>query len=243
MVVRSDVLILATVYPAGPRVALLSIPRDLYLEIPGYGQNRINTAHFWGENEAEGQGPVLAMETVRQNFGVPVQHYVRLDFNGFRAIVDAIGGVDVNVEEPVVDYAYPTDDYGVITIEIPAGEQRMDGETALRYARSRHGSSDFERAQRQQQIMQAFIRRLLTPAVWPRLPIVYAAVMDNVGTDLTIGDILLLAPTLARVGPDGLERRVIDREMTQPWTTPTGGAVLLPRWEVITPVVQELFTP
>lgn len=242
-VVRSDTMILMTVYPSGPRIALLSIPRDLYVEIPGYGTGRVNAAHFWGESKAEGDGPVLAVQTVAQNFGVPVHHYVRVDFDGFRTIVDAVGGIDVVVEKPIVDDAYPTADYGTMRIEIPAGPQRMDGETALRYARSRHGSSDFDRAGRQQQILIALARRLLEPEVWLELPAVYQAVMDNVDTDVRGRDLLLLAPTLYRVGPDGIEHRVIDREMTEPWTTPTGGAVLLPRWEVIHPLVRELFTP
>jgi LCP family protein required for cell wall assembly len=242
-VVRSDTIVLATIYPAGPRVALLSIPRDLYVDIPGRGPGRINTAHFWGENDVEGGGPALAKQAILENFGVPVDHYVRLDFNGFRAIVDAVGGVEIDVEEAVVDNAYPTDDYGTIRIEIPAGRQHMDGEMALRYARSRHGSSDFERAQRQQQILVALAQRMLVPDAWPRWPTVYGAVMANVDTDLGLLDIVLLAPTLLQVGPNDIERRVIDREMTRPWTTPTGGAVLLPRWEVIMPVVQELFSP
>lgn len=242
-VVRSDTMILATVYPPGPRVALLSIPRDLYVDIPTYGTGRINAAHFWGENESVGGGPALAAQTVAQNFGVPVHGYVRVDFDGFRAIVNAVGGIDVVVEQPIVDNAYPTDDYGTIRIEIPAGPQHMDGETALRYARSRHGSSDFDRARRQQQIMVALARRLLSPAAWPKLPTIYRAVVSNVDTNLTARDLLLLAPTVYRVGPEGIEHHVIDRDMTEPWTTPTGGSVLRPRWEAIRPFVQQLFTP
>lgn len=240
-VVRSDTVILATVYPAGPRVALLSVPRDLYLEIPGYGSGRINTAHFWGEKEAKGGGPALAAETVEQNFGVPVDHYVRVDFDGFRAIVDAVGGIDVAVEKPIVDGAYPTDDYGTMRIEIPAGLQHMDGETALRYVRSRHGSSDLERAERQRKVLIALGRQLLEPDMWPSLPSIYQVVMENVNTDLTGWDVLLMAPSLYRVGPEGIEHRVVDRELTRPWVSPDGGAVLLPDWELIGPVVDELF--
>lgn len=242
-VVRSDTMILMTVYPAGPRIALLCIPRDLYVEIPGYGTNRINTAHFWGENELAENGPVLAARTVAQNLHVAVHHHVRVDFYGFRAIVDAVGGIDVVVERAIVDDGYPTEDYGTMRIEIPAGPQHMDGETALRYARSRHGASDLDRAKRQQQILTALASRLLEPDVWPRLPAVIQVVMENVETDMTVQDMLLLAPTLLSVGPDGIEQHVIGREMTEPWTTPTGGAVLLPRWEAIHPLVQGLFTP
>jgi LCP family protein required for cell wall assembly len=240
-VVRSDVLMLVTAYPPGPRLALLSIPRDLYVDIPGRSQARINTAHFWGEDERPGGGPALAMETVTENFGVPVDGYVRLDFDGFRAVVDAVGGIDVLVEEAIVDNEYPTADYGTTRIEIPAGPQHMDGETALRYVRSRHGSSDFDRAARQQQVLIALARRLSNPGNWLRLPAVSRAIIENVDTDMGPGRLIQLAITGLRVGPDGIEHHVIDRDMTTPWTTPTGGAALLPRWEVINPLVEELF--
>jgi LCP family protein required for cell wall assembly len=241
--VRSDTMMLLTVNPPAPRAALLSIPRDLYVEIPGYGLNRVNTAHFWGENAAAGGGPALAMHTLAQNLGVPVQRYVRVDFEGFRAIVDAVGGIDVVVPQAIVDNEYPTDDYGTIRIEIPAGPQHMDGETALRYVRSRHGSTDFDRAARQQQVLLALAQRVLQPEAWPSLPTVYRAVLDHTDTDLTFGDMLVLATTLRRAGPESIEHRVIDQDMTQPWTTPDGAAVLLPRWELVYPLVQELFTP
>jgi LCP family protein required for cell wall assembly len=241
--VRSDTIVLATVYPPDARIGLLSIPRDLYVDIPGQGTSRINTAHFWGENTAKDNGPRLAMQTVTLNFGVEVNHYVRVDFAGFRAIVDAVGGIDVDVETAIVDDAYPTADYGTMRIEIPDGPQRMDGETALRYARTRHGSSDFDRARRQQNVLVALAHRLLEPEVWPRLPAFYLAVMNNVDTNLTGKDLALMAPTLYRAGPDGIEHHVIDHGMTQSWTTPSGGAVLLPRWEAIHPLILELFTP
>jgi LCP family protein required for cell wall assembly len=239
--VRSDVLMLMSAYPAGPRLALLSIPRDLYVEIPGYSTSRINTAHFWGERDSEGGGPALAMETVARAFDVPVHNYVRLDFDGFRAVVDGVGGIDVVVEEGIVDNAYPSADYGTTRIEIPAGAQHMDGETALRYVRSRHGSSDFDRAARQQQVVIGLARRLSSPWGWARLPAVFGAAMEHIDTDLGLGDILTLIVVGLRVGPDGIEHHVIDREMTVPWTTPTGGSVLLPRWEAIGPLVADLF--
>ena len=241
VVTRSDTMILATIDPAGQRIGLLSIPRDLYVDIPGYYTSRINTAHVLGEREVEGGGPALAMRTVTHSFAVPIHYYVRVDFSGFRHIVDSVGGVDVQVAEAIVDHAYPTDDYGSIQVEIPAGPQRMDGETALRYARSRHGSSDFDRAGRQQQVLIAVIRRLLDPTVWPRLPRTYAVLMENIDTDLTFVDLILLSATLVRVGPDNIQHFVIGREMTQPWTTPSGGAVLLPRWDPIRLLVQQLF--
>jgi LCP family protein required for cell wall assembly len=242
-VVRSDVIMLVTADPQGPQLALLSIPRDLYLEIPGYGESRINTAHFLGERDAAGGGPDLAMETVEAAFRVPVRHYVRVDFDAFRAVVDAVGGIDVLVDERIVDNAYPTEDYGTKRIEIPAGPQHMDGERALQYVRSRHGASDFERAERQQKVMEALVRRLSSPAAWPRLPVVVAALADRVQTNLGPAQMLQLGAAALQVGPDGMERHVIGRDLTRPWTTPTGGAVLLPRWDVIDPLVERVFAP
>jgi LCP family protein required for cell wall assembly len=239
--VRSDVLMLMTVHPAGPRLALLSIPRDLYVDIPRHGSSRINAAHFWGECEHEGGGPALAVETVEANFALPLDSYVRLDFDGFRAVIDAVGGIDVVVEEAFVDDAYPTEDYGTTRIVISAGAQHMDGETALRYVRSRHASSDFDRAARQQQVLMALARRLSNPTSWPRLPALGRAIIRNVDTNVGLGALAQVVVTGLRVGPDGIEHHVIDRDLTRPWTTPTGGAVLLPRWEAINPLMEDVF--
>lgn len=233
---RSDTLLLVAVRPDTPQVGLLSIPRDLYLDVPGHGQNRMNTAHFFG-------GPALAAQTVAANFGVPVERTVQMDFNGFRAIVDAAGGVEIDVPRPIVDNAYPTENYGVMRIEIPAGRQHMDGEAALRYVRTRHGSSDFDRAARQQQVATALVKRILEPSAWPRWPAVASAFVQSVETDLQPWDVLALLPTLLRVGPDGIKHFAISQEMTTPFTTSGGAQVLLPRWERIRPVVQELVGP
>ena len=241
--VRSDVLMLVTADPQRPQLALLSIPRDLYVDIPRYGQSRINTAHFWGEREETGGGPDLAMETVATVFRVPVERYVRVDFDAFRAVVDAVGGIDVVVEERIVDNAYPTEDYGTMRIEIPAGPQHMDGERALQYVRTRHASSDFERAERQQKVIAALAQKALAPETWPRLPAVLAALAQHVDTNLGPVDVLQLSVAALQVGPEGIERHVIDSDMTRPWTTPTGGAVLLPRWELIDPLVERVFAP
>jgi len=230
--VRSDTLLLVAIRPETPKVALLSIPRDLYLDIPGYGQNRVNTALFFG-------GPALAKQTIAANFGVPVDRWVQVDFSGFRALVDAAGGVDIDVPRRIVDNAYPTENYGTMRIEIPAGHQHMDGETALRYVRTRHDASDFERAARQQQVVLALAKRLLEPSAWPRWPQVAIAFNQAVETDVRPWDVLLIMPALVRVGPDGIRHYVISEEMTTPFTTRDGAQVLLPRWERIRPLVQE----
>jgi LCP family protein required for cell wall assembly len=240
-VTRTDTMILATVYARAGYAGMLSIPRDLYVTLPAGNPGRINTAHFFAEAGEAGTGPEAAMATVRSNFGVDVHHYVRIDLIGFVRLVDALGGVDLDVPQPLIDYEYPTYDYGTTVVEFQAGRQHMDGERALAYARIRHGSSDFQRAERQQLVIQAIFERLLSPAGWVRLPLVLAAVGQSVDTDMSPFRMLQLAPTLLRVGPSGLDRQVIQGEMVQPYTTDGGGAVQLPVWEAINPVLLEMF--
>jgi len=238
---RTDTMILATVDPARPYVGMLSLPRDLYVTLPNGESGRINTAHVEAEVAAPGTGPAAAMQTVRSNFGVKVDHFVRLDFAGFVKIVDALGGIEINVPAPIMDDAYPTNDGETQTISFKAGPQHMDGERALIYARTRHSASDFQRAERQQAIIQACFKRLLQPGTWARLPLIAATVSESVNTDLTPFDILRLTPALLRVGPAGLDRRVIEGDMVQPYTTEGGAAVQLPVWEKINPVLKEMF--
>jgi LCP family protein required for cell wall assembly len=209
--------------------------------LPNGAEGRINTAHFLAEANLAGTGPAAAMQTVRDNFGVEVHRFVRLDFDGFVRIVDAVGGIELDVPRPLVDDAYPTDDYGVQRVEFAAGRQWLTGERALQYARIRHGSSDFQRAERQGAVIEAFMARLLQPSAWLRLPALIAAVRDSVATDVTLSDFIRMAPTLLRAGATGLDQRVIDATMTQPFQTENGASVLLPVWERINPVLLEMF--
>jgi len=238
---RTDTLILATVDPRQPYVGMLSIPRDLYINIPGYGFQRINAAHVFAESNAPGTGPALVRQTVESNFGVPVDRFIRVDFQAFVAIVDAAGGVTINVPNYFVDYEYPTADYGTMVVEFQAGAQHMNGERALQYARTRHGSSDFQRAERQQQVIEALFRQLLNPVNWWRWPAVSLAFVQYVDTDLTILDAVALAPSVVWVGPSGIDRQVLDSSMTTGRTTESGASVLEPDWNRINPLLYEMF--
>jgi len=241
MATRTDTIILVTVDPGGPYTGMLSIPRDLYVDIPGYASNRINAAHVLGELEEEGRGPEKVIETVEANFGVPVHRYVRLNFEGFVAIVDAAGGVTVDVEKPFVDTAYPTPDYGTMTVEFEAGRQHMDGERALQYARSRHASTDYDRSARQKQVIAALIKRLINPLNWWRLPGVFLAYTQHVDTNLTVVDAVALAPAVLWVGPDGIDQRTFEPGMMTGRTTEAGASVLEPSWPAINAVIEEMF--
>jgi LCP family protein required for cell wall assembly len=152
----TDTIIFTSTDTNNHEIDMFSIPRDLYLEIPGFGYNKINAAYSLGKNYDSAGGGIETLEdTVTKVVGQPVDYYVKIDFDGFVEAVDLLGGVDVVVEKDIYDYLYP-DGYGGYQIfALTAGPQHLDGETALMYARSRQTTSDFDRARRQQQIMWA----------------------------------------------------------------------------------------
>ncbi len=226
---RSDTLILATFEPFRPYVGLLSIPRDLWVAIPGVGENRINTAHFYAESQSPGSGPALALKTVRLNFGVNVRYYARLRFEGFREVVDAMGGVDIELTETMAGY--------------PPGKHHLTGHKALAFVRHRAGVDDFYRMQQGQFLMKAVMKNLLRPANWPRLPAVGKALLETVDTNLPIWLWPRLGMALLRAGPSGIDNRIISRQMVVPFFTDGGADVLAPNWELINPVVKEMFGP
>lgn len=242
---RTDTMIVATLDPKTKTAGMLSIPRDLYVPIPapGAGQNRINTANYHGDTtKYPGGGPALAKKTVEYNLAIPIHYYVLLDFGGFEKIIDALGGIDVDVPEAIDDPEYPTADYGVMHLQIPAGMQHMDGDMALKYARSRHTTSDFSRSQRQMQVILAARDKALRINALAQMPQLLAQLRDAVETDMTPEQMLALAPIAAQVRPDNIKVRAIDLNMTYEIKLNTGADVLWPDREKIGAVVQELFS-
>jgi LCP family protein required for cell wall assembly len=241
---RTDTMILATLDPKTKTGGMLSIPRDLYVPIPmpGVGDNRINTANFFGDlNKYPGGGPALAKKTVEYNLGVPVHFYVLIDFNGFRKIVDTLGGIDVDVPTPIDDSQYPTENYGIKSIHIPAGHLHMDGELALEYARSRHTTSDFDRSRRQMQIILAIRDKALKIDALSKLPLLIMQFKDSIQTDLTPQDVIALAPIASQVRIDNIRSLSIDQSMTYELTLNNGADVLWPERSKIAVVVNEMF--
>ncbi len=237
---RSDVMMLVTIDPISKTAAMLSIPRDLYIPLPGYDQQRINTAYFWGDyNHLPGGGPQLAIDTIKYNFGIPVDRYGVIDFNGFKDVIDAVGGIDVDVPHEIIDYEYPTEDYGIETLKIPAGHIHMDGALALKYVRTRHQDSDFGRLQRQQQVLLAVRDKALSIGQIGKVPEVLNVVGDALRTDLTLPEILSLAKKWVEIPRENIHAYRIDESMVTPWVTPQGGQVLLPDREKIAQVVAE----
>ena len=130
-VTRADSVMLVGIDPNRLQVTMMSIPRDLSINVPNFGLQRINTVNMLGEMEEAGMGPALMKAGIKESFGIESERFVRLDFNGFVHLIDAVGGISINVERELIDHNYPTDDFGVITVKFEPGEQQMDGERAL----------------------------------------------------------------------------------------------------------------
>lgn len=169
----TDTIILASFKPSTKQVALISIPRDLLVEIPGYGWRKINSANSYGESENPGHGPELTAKVVANIFDIPIHYYVRLDFAGFEKLIDNLGGVDIDVENTLDDYTYPvpgkenaTTSERYLHLHFDKGQQHMNGDLALKYVRSRHAlgieGSDFARSKRQQKILMAVKEKALS---------------------------------------------------------------------------------
>lgn len=213
----TDTMILLSIQPSTKKVAMISIPRDLLVEIPGYGWWKINNANSFGETQSKGNGGALSKEVVQNIFAVPIHYYVRVDFSGFEQMIDTLDGVKVNVDKSFTDYQYPTNDYKYQIISFDEGPQTMDGETALKYARSRHGNngegSDFARSTRQQKIMQAFKQRVLSKDFFlsPRkINNLSKDLAEHLRTDLEPWEVVKLAQLLKEVNTDNIINHVLD---------------------------------
>lgn len=215
---RTDTLLLVVADRATPKLAMVSVPRDLWVPIAGYGEERINAAYELGGNTA-------AKQTVSNVLGQRVDRSLLIGLQGVRDVVDAVGGVDITVAQRIYDDAYPTDDYGYQVVDIPAGRQHMDGDTALKYARTRHQDSDFGRIARQQQVVAAVRTAMLNPLNWPRIPAVLAAVSATVKTDVTPLDAIAIGAAVLRV-PGEPDKLVIDTSLVRPFTGLDGAFLL-----------------
>jgi LCP family protein required for cell wall assembly len=173
--------------------SMVSIPRDGFVVIPGHGNERVNAAYTFGELDRRGDGPALAERTVEQIFGVHVDRYALVDIHSMEQVIDTLGGVWIDNPYRLVDTEYPTDDYRIMKIDIPAGRQLMDGVTAVEYARTRHPDSDYGRQSRQQQVLLAIRDRALQFDVLPRIPELLPKLRDLVSTDISPVEALQIA--------------------------------------------------
>jgi LCP family protein required for cell wall assembly len=228
---RTDSMIIVSVDMQANVVRLLSIPRDLWVYIPGHGQNRVNTADLWGELARKGGGPERVKQTIYHNLGIPIHYWVRVDFAGFIKIIDTVGGVDVDVDCPLPD------------IDLSAGMHHFDGKNALRYARSRKSTSDFDRGRRQRKVLMALWDQALNLDIIPRLPELWLTMADSFQTDLPLEQVINLAYVGAQLEPQRIRSRSITYGQVQSWITPQGAAVLLPRPEQLRTLLDGFYAP
>jgi polyisoprenyl-teichoic acid--peptidoglycan teichoic acid transferase len=243
---RTDAITLVHVNFANRSAALLSFPRDLYVPLPnlenqGILQDRLNTAFEFGEiYKVPGGGPAEFSATMEWNFGLRVDRYVMVNFGAFKAAVDALGGIDVDVPDEIYDGAYPAETgSGTVVFSLPAGQQHLDGETALRYARTRHQDDDYHRARRQQLVLLAIRNKVFSPEVIPQIPTLVATLGTLGRTDLTPTELAALTCIGAQIDRSAIIAQTIDANMVIPWTTAGGAQVSIPNRELITPVIDK----
>ena len=198
---RSDTMMIATIDPHLDQATLLSIPRDTRVRIYGRGYDKINAAFSYG-------GVDLAAETVEDFLGIDIDHYVLINTNSFVKIIDAIGGVDIDVEKRML-YEDPWDDDGGLVIDLYPGEQHMDGKTAVTYVRYRDSEGDIGRVKRQQAFMAACMDKVTSPEIVPRIPKIVREVIDAVETDMSLRQLLELAGSLKAAQKNGLETDMV----------------------------------
>lgn len=242
---RTDTMMLLSYDPRTDRVAMLSVPRDLYVVIPGYGRDRINTAFVYGArgNNPAG-GAALAMQAVTYNLGVPVDHYILVDFSAVIASIDALGGIEVDVPVDIYDPTYPDMFYGYDPLYIPAGRQYMDGTLALKYARTRHVDSDFGRAQRQQQVILAARDKVLSLGIGELLrqaPFLFQQLSEGMRTDLSLEQLRQLAQSVADLPAGNVQQAVLNYEYVFSYRTETGASVLVMNNDLVSPLIASLF--
>jgi LCP family protein required for cell wall assembly len=230
---RTDTMMIVSIDPATNTMGILSLPRDTYVVIRGYAsRQRINSALVFGELERVPNGPNLMMETVQNNFGIRINDYLAVDFQAFIDIVDAIGGIDVSIDYTINDNQYPSMNYGYDPFYLPAGSHHLMGYDALRFARTRHGDSDINRAERQQQAIFAVRDRILDADMVPTLlaqsPTLWASWQDNVYTGLSFEQMIQLALYVKDIPQENITTGVVDYQYLQSWSTPEGASVLIP---------------
>jgi polyisoprenyl-teichoic acid--peptidoglycan teichoic acid transferase len=224
---RTDTIILTTVVPLVPYVGMLSIPRDLWVTVPGVGEQRINTAYFFAESSQRGTGPLAATQTVRENFDVPVQYYAVVHMQGLVSAVDAVGGLDIQLDEAMGG--------------LPAGKHHLDGLSALAFVRDRSNSDDFSRMTRAQILITATFGKALQPTHWSALPQLAFSLLEVVDTNIPFWQWPRLLFALLRSVVFGVESQTITRDMVTPVQTAAGAQVLAPDWEAIRPLLKDMF--
>jgi polyisoprenyl-teichoic acid--peptidoglycan teichoic acid transferase len=224
---RTDALVLVHLDRQSGKVSMLSLPRDLWVSYPnGLGEGRVNAAYALGESTfGPGGGPALAKATVGRLLDLKVDYFVMINFQGFRTLIDRLGGIAITVPETITDPSYPTDDFKTISVTFPKGRQFLNGERALIYARTRHADSDFGRNQRQQQVLVAIFERVRDRGLLQQLTSIddYTGAMRGyIKTDISRGQMLDLGNFARTINLNDIRRFAIDSTMIVELKKPAG---------------------
>jgi LCP family protein required for cell wall assembly len=248
---RTDTMVVAIVRPSTGEVSMISLPRDMWVNIPTVGMQRLNTAYQYGElYHYPGGGSALLRDTIQYNLGIPIDHLAMVDFDGFRQVVNTIGGVEVPVFCPYTDWRLispeldPENEFNWQLYTVGPGVVNMDGYLALWYARSRKRSNDFDRGRRQQEVLRAIYSKALSADLIRHLPDLYSQVSSTVKTDLSFTDLLSLAPISLHLGNADIRGYYINEKnkTVSSWITPEGAFVLIPNDAAIAALVQQAMT-
>jgi len=247
---RTDTMIVAILRPNDGQVSMISIPRDLWVSIPGWENQRINTAYQHGISvNYPGGGPGLLKDTIQYNLGIRIDHTAMVDFDGFRNIVDTLGGLNVPVSCPFTDWHIidpnidPELESNWMLYTVDPGIVHMDGDLALWYARSRQRSSDFDRGRRQQEVLRAIFSQALQTNTLSRIPELYGNFRDTIETNLGLGDILQLSLYAPKLTNADIRGYYIRPPYVSAWTTDAGAQVLLPNQELISQLLTQALSP
>lgn len=240
---RTDTMILLTMDPTTRTAGMLSIPRDMWVEVPGFDHAKINTAYYLGEiYNLPGGGPALAMETVEAFLGVPIKYYAQVDFSAFVRFIDEIGGLKLNVPEEIkVDPIGPGN-----TVILEPGVQILPGDVTLAYARARYTEGgDFDRASRQQQVILATRDQILSlnmlPTLITKAPKLYAEISSGISTNLSLDQVIRLANLALQIDADHIKRGIIGPDVVMNSTSPDGLDILIPIPDEIRLIRDEIF--
>lgn len=241
---RTDTMIVVTIDPLTRTAGMVSIPRDLWIEIPGYDHGRINTAYSLGERyRLPGGGPGLAVKAAESVLGVPINYYVVVEFSAFERLIDEIGGIDVLVRERI-----KISPIGRTSFWLEPKAHHLDGAEALAYARVRkNAGGDFGRAERQQQVAFAVLDRVvgfdMVPRLVSRAPRIYQEISSGVRTNMTLQEMVSLGWLALQVPKENIQRGVIaPPNMVGFYTTETGASVLRPVHDQIREMRDRIFT-
>ena len=228
---RTDAMMVVSIDPTEGTATLISFPRDLYVYIPGWRMDRINTAMARGGFE-------MTRQTVLYNFGIPVDGWARMNFAGFISAIDTLGGITVE------STAFMRDECRGEILTYQSGvSYTMDGGDALCYVRMRKSGGDFDRMRRQQEVVRAIFSKLLTINGLARVPALYNQFYNTFVTDIELTELLPLVPTAVQIvaEPSHINHFSVDRDLVESWRTPSGGAVLLPKRTGILRMMLEAF--